>query len=56
MIKSQFKMIKEEAHLAEAEIMMTVRWLLGLFPKQMKNTLWIFPSGHFSLSPATLSV
>lgn len=56
MIKSQFKMIKKEAHLAEAEIMMTVRWLLGLFPKQMKNTLWIFPSGRFSLSPATLSV
>lgn len=48
-------MIKYEAHLAEAEIMMTVKWLLGLFPKQRKNTLWIFPSGRFSLSPATLN-
>lgn len=47
-------MIKYEAHLAEAEIMMTVKWLLGLFPKQRKNTLWIFPSGRCSLSPATL--
>lgn len=41
-LKSQFKMIKYEAHLAEAEIIMTVKWLLGLFPKQRKNTLWIF--------------
>lgn len=49
MIKSQFKMIKYEAHLAEVEIMMTVLWLVGLFPKQRKNTLWTFPSGRFSL-------
>lgn len=48
-------MIKYEAHLAKAEIMMTMKSLLGLFFKQRKNTLWIIPSGRFSLSPATLN-